>query len=131
MLLLAIVVERGISAAWGSAVLGVNLPGAVREITDRIPRGLLPILNAVVIIIGFLLILAGGAPLILLTLVGLVFIAAVEVTVRAVRRDVPAAVCGVLRLECGSAVPGGYVVALLRPDRTPFHHRHPDSAHAG
>ena len=87
MLLLAIVVERGISAAWGSAVLGVNLPGAVREITDRIPRGLLPILNAVVIIIGFLLILAGGAPLILLTLVGLVFIAAVEVTVRAVRRE--------------------------------------------
>ena len=87
MLLLAIVVERGISAAWGSAVLGVNLPGAVREITDLIPRGLLPILNAVVIIIGFLLILAGGAPLILLTLVGLVFIAAVEVTVRAVRRE--------------------------------------------
>jgi CDP-glycerol glycerophosphotransferase (TagB/SpsB family) len=87
MLLLAIVVERGISAAWGSAVPGVNLPGAVREITDRIPRGLLPILNAVVIIIGFLLILAGGAPLILLTLVGLVFIAAVEVTVRAVRRE--------------------------------------------
>jgi CDP-glycerol glycerophosphotransferase (TagB/SpsB family) len=87
MLLLAIVVERGISAAWGNAVLGVNLPGAVREITDLIPRGLLPILNAVVIIIGFLLILASAAPLILLTLVGLVFIAAVEVTVRAVRRE--------------------------------------------
>jgi CDP-glycerol glycerophosphotransferase (TagB/SpsB family) len=87
MLLLAIVVERGITAAWGSAVLGVNLPGAVREITDLIPRGLLPMLNAVVIIIGFLLILAGGAPLILLTLVGLVFIAAVEVTVRAMRRE--------------------------------------------
>jgi CDP-glycerol glycerophosphotransferase (TagB/SpsB family) len=87
MLLLAIVVERGISAAWGSAVLGVNLPGAVREITDLIPRGLLPMLNAVVIIIGFLLILAGSAPLILLTLVGLVFIAALEGTVRAVWRE--------------------------------------------
>jgi CDP-glycerol glycerophosphotransferase (TagB/SpsB family) len=87
MLLLAIAVERGISAAWGNAVLGVNLPGAVREITDLIPRGLLPILNAVVIIIGFLLILTGAVPLILLTLVGLVFIAAVEVTVRAVRRE--------------------------------------------
>jgi hypothetical protein len=87
MLLLAIVVERGISAAWGNAVLGVNLPGAFREISDLIPRGLLPILNAVVIIIGFLLILVSAAPLILLTLVGLVFIAAVEVTVRAVRRE--------------------------------------------
>jgi CDP-glycerol glycerophosphotransferase (TagB/SpsB family) len=87
MLLLVIVVERGINAAWGNAGLGVNLPGAVREITDLIPRGLLPILNAVVIIIGFLLLLASAAPLILLTLVGLVFIAAVEVTVRAVRRE--------------------------------------------
>ena len=87
MLLLAIVVERSIRAAWANALLGRNLPGAFREITDLIPRGLLPILDAAMIIIGFLLILAGAAPLILLILVGLAFLAAVEVTVRAVRRE--------------------------------------------
>ena len=87
MLLLAIVVERRIKAAWSNALLGRNLPGAFREITDLIPRGSLPILDAALIIIGFLLILAGAAPLILLILVGLAFLAAVEVTVRAVRRE--------------------------------------------
>ena len=87
MLLMVIVVERRIRAAWGSAPLGQNLPGALREISDLIPRGLLPIVDSVVIIIGFLLILAGAPPMILLVLVGIVFIGALEITVRAVRRE--------------------------------------------
>jgi CDP-glycerol glycerophosphotransferase (TagB/SpsB family) len=86
LLLMMIVVERRIRAAWGNGLVGENLPGALREISDLIPRGLLPILNGLVIIIGFALILVGAPPLILLILVGVIFIAAAEVTVRAVRR---------------------------------------------
>ena len=87
MLLMAIVVERRIRAAWGNTLLGHNLPGQIREISDLIPRGLLPILDAVVIIIGFLLILAGAPAMILLALGALIFLAALEVTIRAVRRQ--------------------------------------------
>jgi hypothetical protein len=87
LLLMAISVERRIRTAWTNALLGQNLPGEIREISDLIPRGLLPILNAAVIIVGFLLILVGAPPVILLSLVLLVFLAAVEVTVRAVRRQ--------------------------------------------
>jgi CDP-glycerol glycerophosphotransferase (TagB/SpsB family) len=87
LLLISIVVERRIRAAWGNGLVGRNLPGALREITDVIPRGLLPILDSSVIIIGFLLILVGAPSLILLTLVGLAFIAALQVTVRAVWRE--------------------------------------------
>ena len=87
LLLMAISVERRIRTAWTNALLGQNLPGEIREISDLIPRGLLPILDAAVIIVGFLLILVGAPPVILLSLVLLVFLAAVEVTVRAVRRQ--------------------------------------------
>jgi CDP-glycerol glycerophosphotransferase (TagB/SpsB family) len=87
LLLMAIAVERRIRAAWTNALLGQNLPGEIREISDLIPRGLLPILDAVVIIAGFLLILVDAPPVILLSLVALVFLATVEVTVRAVRRQ--------------------------------------------
>jgi hypothetical protein len=87
LLLMMIVVERRIRAAWGNGLVGKNLPGALREISDLIPRGLLPILNGLVIIIGFALILVGAPPLILLILVGVIFVAAVEVTVRALRRE--------------------------------------------
>jgi len=82
LLLMAISVERRIRTAWTNALLGQNLPGEIREISDLIPRGLLPILNAAVIIVGFLLILVGAPPVILLSLVLLVFLAAVEVTFR-------------------------------------------------
>jgi CDP-glycerol glycerophosphotransferase (TagB/SpsB family) len=87
MLLMAIAVERRIKTAWTNALLGRNLPGKIREISDLIPRGLLPIAVAIVIIISFLLILVGAPRVILLTVVGLVFIAAVEITIRAVRRQ--------------------------------------------
>jgi CDP-glycerol glycerophosphotransferase (TagB/SpsB family) len=87
MLLMAIVVERRIRAAWSNGLLGQNLPGAFQEIADLIPRGLLPILDALVIIIGFLLILAEAPSLILLVLVAAVFIAAAEITVRGIRRE--------------------------------------------
>ncbi|HKN42767.1 MAG TPA: hypothetical protein VJW23_02500, partial [Propionibacteriaceae bacterium] len=87
LLLMMIVVERRIRAAWGTGLVGENLPGALREISDLIPRGLLPILNGLVIIIAFALILVGAPPLILLILVGAIFIAAAEVTVRAVRLE--------------------------------------------
>jgi CDP-Glycerol:Poly(glycerophosphate) glycerophosphotransferase len=87
LLLMMIVVERRIRAAWGTGLVGENLPGALREISDLIPRGLVPILNGLVIIIAFALILVGAPPLILLILVGAIFIAAAEVTVRAVRRE--------------------------------------------
>jgi CDP-glycerol glycerophosphotransferase (TagB/SpsB family) len=87
ILLMAIVVERRIRAAWGSAPPGRNLPDALREIADFIPRGLLPIVDCLVIIIGFLLILAHATPMILLALGALIFLGALEITVRAVRRE--------------------------------------------
>jgi CDP-glycerol glycerophosphotransferase (TagB/SpsB family) len=87
MLLMAIAVERRIKTAWTNALLGRNLPGKTREISDLIPRGLLPIMVAAVIIIGFLLILVDAPRVILLALFGLVFLAAVEITIRAVRRQ--------------------------------------------
>ena len=46
LLLMAISVERRIRTAWTNALLGQNLPGEIREISDLIPRGLLPILDA-------------------------------------------------------------------------------------
>jgi lysylphosphatidylglycerol synthetase-like protein (DUF2156 family) len=87
MLLMATGVERRIRAAWGSPPVGLNLPAALREMSDLIPRGLLPIVIVVVIIIGFFLIMASAAPMILLILVLLIFIAALEITIRAVRRE--------------------------------------------
>jgi CDP-glycerol glycerophosphotransferase (TagB/SpsB family) len=87
MLLMTIVVERRIRAAWGSPPVGLNLPAALREMSDLIPRGLSPIACGVVIIIGFLLIMARAAPMIFLILVLLIFIGALEITVRAVRRE--------------------------------------------
>jgi CDP-glycerol glycerophosphotransferase (TagB/SpsB family) len=87
MLLMAIVVERRIRAAWGSPLVGRNLPAALREISDPIPRGLLPIVEGVVIIVGFLLILAGADLMILLGLVFLISIGAVEITIQAVRQE--------------------------------------------
>ena len=85
MLLIATVVERRIRAAWGTAPLGRNLPDALREVDDVIPRGLLPIMAALVIIIGFLLILIDAPPVILLSLAVLVLVGALQVTVRALR----------------------------------------------
>jgi CDP-Glycerol:Poly(glycerophosphate) glycerophosphotransferase len=87
MLLIAIVLERRIRAAWGTPALGRNLPDALREVSEVIPRGLLPIVDSVLIIIGFLLILAGAPSIILLLLAGLALIGALEVTARALRRQ--------------------------------------------
>ena len=85
MLLIATVAERRIRAAWGTAPLGRNLPDALREVDDLIPRGLLPIMAALVIITGYLLILVDAPPVILLGLAVLVFAGALQVTVRALR----------------------------------------------
>ena len=87
LLLISIVVERKIRAAWNTASLGQNLPDALRDVSDVIPRGLLPIMNGLVIIIGFLLILGGAPPMILLALTGIVLVGALQVTVRALRRQ--------------------------------------------
>ena len=61
MLLIAIVVERRIRMAWSTALLGRNLPDALRDLSDVIPRGLLPIMDGLLIIISFLLILGGAS----------------------------------------------------------------------
>ena len=54
LLLMMIVVERRIRAAWGTGACWCKTcPVALREISDLIPRGLLPILNGLVIIIAF------------------------------------------------------------------------------
>ena len=87
MLLIAIVVERRIRVAWGTAPLGRNLPNGLREVSDVIPRGLLPIAGSLLIIIGFLLILGGAPAMILLGLAALAVAGAVQVTVRALRRQ--------------------------------------------
>jgi CDP-glycerol glycerophosphotransferase (TagB/SpsB family) len=86
MLLVAIVVERRIRLAWSNALLGRNLPGALHETSDLIPRGLMPLIEGLVIIIGFVLVWIGASPMILLVLSGLVLIGGLEVTVRALRR---------------------------------------------
>jgi CDP-glycerol glycerophosphotransferase (TagB/SpsB family) len=87
MLLVATVAERRIRAAWGTAPLGRNLPDALREVDDLLPRGLLPIMAALVIITGYLLILI-GAPLVILACLALVvLVGALQVTVRALARQ--------------------------------------------
>ena len=86
MLLVAIVVERRIRSAWSSALLGRNLPGALHEMSDLIPRGLMPLVEGLVIIIGFVLVWIGASPMILLGLGSLVLIGVIEVTVRALLR---------------------------------------------
>jgi CDP-glycerol glycerophosphotransferase (TagB/SpsB family) len=87
LLLISIVVERRIRMAWNTAPLGQNLPDAMRDLSDVIPRGLLPITNGLLIIIGFLLILGGAPPMILLALTGIALVGALQVTVRALRRQ--------------------------------------------
>jgi CDP-glycerol glycerophosphotransferase (TagB/SpsB family) len=87
MLLIATVVERRIRAAWGTAPLGRILPDGLREVQDVIPRGLLPIMAALVIIISFLLILIDVPPVILMCLAVLVLLSALHVTVRALARQ--------------------------------------------
>ena len=87
MLLIATVVERTIRAAWGTAPLGRDVPDAVREVDDVIPRGLLPIMAALVIITGFLLILVDAPPVIFLSLAVLVLVGALQVTARALARQ--------------------------------------------
>ena len=87
MLLIATVAERRIRAAWGTAPLGRNLPDALREVDDLIPRGLLPIMAALVIITSYLLILIDAPPVILLCLAVLVLVSAVLVTARAFARQ--------------------------------------------
>ena len=87
MLLIATVVERTIRTAWGTAPLGRNVPDAVREVDDVIPRGLLPIMVALVIISSFLLILVDAPPVIFLSLAVLVLVGALQVTVRALARQ--------------------------------------------
>jgi CDP-glycerol glycerophosphotransferase (TagB/SpsB family) len=87
MLLIATVVERRIRAAWATAPLGRDLPDGLRELDDVIPRGVLPIVAALVIIIGFLLILGDAPPVILLALAVVVFVGALQVTVRALARQ--------------------------------------------
>ena len=66
---------------------GSNLLDAMRDVSDVIPRGLLPITNGLLIIIGFLLILGGAPPMILLALTGIVLVGALQVTVQALRRQ--------------------------------------------
>jgi CDP-glycerol glycerophosphotransferase (TagB/SpsB family) len=87
LLLISIVVERRIRAAWSTGSLGQHLPDALHDVSDVIPRGLLPMMNGLLIIIGFLLILVGAPPMILLALTGLVLVGALQVTVRALRRQ--------------------------------------------
>ena len=87
MLLVATVVERRVRAAWGTGAVGRNVPDAVREVEDVIPRGLLPIMDALVIIIGFLLILVDAPPVIFLSLAVLILVGALQVTARALARQ--------------------------------------------
>jgi CDP-glycerol glycerophosphotransferase (TagB/SpsB family) len=87
MLLIATVVERRVRAAWGTAPLGHNLPDELHEVDDVIPRGLLPIMAALVIIIGFLLILVDAPAVILVCLAVLVLVSALHVTIRALARQ--------------------------------------------
>ncbi|HJV13789.1 MAG TPA: CDP-glycerol glycerophosphotransferase family protein [Propionibacteriaceae bacterium] len=87
VLLIAIVGEKRIRAAWGSTPLGQNLPDALQEISDLIPRGLLTLADSAVLIIGFALISAGAHPMILLALAVLTFVGALEITTRAIRRE--------------------------------------------
>jgi CDP-glycerol glycerophosphotransferase (TagB/SpsB family) len=87
MLLIATVLERRVRAAWGIATVGRNVPDAVREFEDVIPRGLLPIMDALVIIIGFLLILFDAPLVIFLSLAVLILVGALQVTARALARQ--------------------------------------------
>jgi CDP-glycerol glycerophosphotransferase (TagB/SpsB family) len=86
MLLVAIVVERRIRSAWTTPLPGRNLPGALGEISNLIPPGLMPLIEGLVIVISFALVWIGASPMILLGLGGLVLIGVLEVTVRALRR---------------------------------------------
>ena len=56
-----IAVERRIRSAWGSGQLVRNLPAALKRIRQLVPRGLLPLIGSLVIIIGFVAVSAGWA----------------------------------------------------------------------
>ncbi|MCW2810732.1 MAG: hypothetical protein JWP61_1190, partial [Friedmanniella sp.] len=84
--LAAVAVERRIRSAWGRVGLTArNLPEALPPIAEPVPRGLLPLLNALVLIAGAVAVLI-GVPLLLVLPALVVAAATVDSTVRAIRR---------------------------------------------
>ncbi len=84
--LAAVAVERRIRSAWGRGGLTArNLPEALPPIAQSVPRGLLPLLNGLVLILGAVAVLVGVSLLLVVPAV-LVAVLAADGTVRAVGR---------------------------------------------
>ncbi len=146
VILAVIAVERRIRSAWGGGMLVRNLPAALKKINQLVPRGLLPLIGSLVIIIGFVAVSTGWPAIIVLVLAALFgLIAAGDhrpgpvagARGRAGRAAPPAGPGGaragvrrLLRLHRRSGLPDRHVAAVLLADRPAVHHRHPDGADA-
>ena len=86
VILAVIAVERRIRSAWGGGMLVRNLPAALKKINQLVPRGLLPLIGSLVIIIGFVAVSTGWPAIIVLVLATLFGLIAVEIIVRALWR---------------------------------------------
>ena len=81
-----IAVERRIRSAWGGGMLVRNLPAALKRIDQLVPRGLLPLIGSLVIIIGFVTVSTGWPAIIVLVLAAVFGLIALEIIVRALWR---------------------------------------------
>ena len=78
--------ERRIRAAWGGGLRVHNLPAALRQIGQLVPRGLLPLVGAAINLLGFALLLAGPSLTIMIVAAVLLGLVALEVVGRALWR---------------------------------------------
>ena len=86
VVLAVIAVERRIRSAWGGGMLVRGLPAALKKINQLVPRGLLPLIGSLVIIIGFVALSTGGPAIIVLLVATLFGLIAAEIIVRALWR---------------------------------------------
>ena len=85
-LLIGAAVERRIRSAWGAGLLARNLPRALAETTELIPRGVLPLLAELTAILALIVLGLNLPPILVAVLGAAVLLVVAEVTLRSIRR---------------------------------------------
>ena len=85
-LLIGAAVERRIRSAWEEGLLARNLPRALAETTELIPRGVLPLLAELTAILALIVLGLNLPPILVAVLGAAVLLVVAEVTLRSIRR---------------------------------------------
>ena len=85
-LLIGAAVERRIRSAWGTGLLARNLPRALAEVKELIPRGVLPLLAEAAAVLALIVLWLDLPPILVAVLGAAVLLVVAEVTIRSIRR---------------------------------------------